>query len=106
MVNISLGYKLLWRLVTGDQDWWKSLTLLKKYFSGIGRCLDHPPTKKLGLSIWKFLWASLPFFSMQLDLDTGNGRDINIWNDSILGFPPLIRDPSFFPLWRIVGKLE
>jgi hypothetical protein len=33
LMNIILGSKLLWRMVMGENEWWKR-ALLKKYFSG------------------------------------------------------------------------
>jgi hypothetical protein len=44
LMNISLGAKLLWRLLTGKNEWWKK-TLLFKYFSRDQLCsLDKAPT--------------------------------------------------------------
>jgi hypothetical protein len=32
LMNIALGAKIAWRLVTGNSDWWKC-TLLSRYFN-------------------------------------------------------------------------
>jgi hypothetical protein len=95
LVNIALGSKLLWRMVTGKNEWWKK-ALLKKYFSGERRrCLDNPPSRQVGSPIWKLLWASLPLMQHSLYWVPGNGKLINIWKDGILGSHPLCQDPSF-----------
>jgi len=59
-VNVALGSKLLWRMVTGKNEWLKK-ALLKKYFSvERRRCLDNPPSRQVGSPILKLLWASHP----------------------------------------------
>jgi hypothetical protein len=98
LVNIVVGSKILWRLVTRESEWWK-MALLKKYFSRDRRhFLDALPIRKLGSPIWNLLWASLPFFQKSLTWIPGNDRHINIWKDNVLGSPPLCLDPSFLPL--------
>jgi hypothetical protein len=55
LVNITLGKKLLWRMVMGKNEWWKK-SLMKKYFEGNRRiCPDSPLRKQVRSQIWKLL---------------------------------------------------
>jgi hypothetical protein len=46
LMNIAMGARLLWRLVTGNMAWWKQ-ALWKKYFTGTRlRCLDFSAESK------------------------------------------------------------
>jgi hypothetical protein len=38
LMNLALGAKLLWQLITRTYDWWKKI-LHKKYFMGIRKLL-------------------------------------------------------------------
>lgn len=56
-----------------------------------------PPAHN-GSQIWKLLLASLPFIQSHLSWSLGNGKDINISLDNILGGPPFEWDASLLPL--------
>jgi hypothetical protein len=48
LMNLAMGAKLVWWLVTDTQEWWKTI-LFKKYFSQTRKiCLDVPLDKKNG----------------------------------------------------------
>jgi hypothetical protein len=59
-INIALGAKLLWRLVSDGNDWWKKEICYKYLTRNRKRCLDVAPTQQIGSPIWKLLSASLP----------------------------------------------
>lgn len=87
--NLALGAKLLWNIVSGKSPWSKRV-LWKKYFQGKRiRCLDHPPRVLSGLPILKMCLRALEFFKAKLYWIPGNGKEIRIWDDLILGDPPL-----------------
>jgi hypothetical protein len=89
--NISLGDKILWRLVTGKKEWWKKV-LVHKYLEGDQlHCLDTTPPTQPGSPIWKLLKASLSLFQSKSTWIPGNGKQISIWEDNIMGNPPLTR---------------
>jgi hypothetical protein len=98
--NLALGAKILWRLVTDNQEWWKRV-ILNKYLTGDRlRCLDSPPSRILGSPIWKLLRASLPLFQSKATWIPGNGKKICVWTDSIMGHPPLLQTNSLQPLYQ------
>lgn len=87
-MNIALGVKVLWHLITGQFDWWKQV-LFKKYLHGNRkRCLDHPLDEGRGSPIWKLCKAVACLIQSKLTWIPGNGRLISIWDDSIMGKPP------------------
>jgi hypothetical protein len=53
VANLAMGAKLLWRLISGRKEWWKS-TITKKYKLGARkRCMDSIPEIQPGSQIWK-----------------------------------------------------
>jgi hypothetical protein len=63
LMNLDLGAKLVWRLITRKVEWWKKV-LLKKYFQGnCKRCIDRPLENKKGSHIWKLLKVIAQLFN-------------------------------------------
>jgi hypothetical protein len=111
--NLALGAKLLWNLVSGKPTWSKK-EIWKKYFHGPRiKCLDRPANMAKGSPIFNLCLKSLRLFKPNLTWIPGNRKKINIWEDSVLGDPPLssmegldqtkILDaiPSLINLWDI-----
>ena len=87
--NLSLGEKLLWMMVTCKPTWSK-LALWKKYFRGTrDRCLDFPCRESKGSPIFTLCKKALPHFSPHLTWVPRNRKKNKIWQDSIMGDPPL-----------------
>jgi hypothetical protein len=83
-MNLAMGAKTLWRLVTGERAWWK-YALWRKYFTGTRiRCLDNPSKTKLGSPIFKLLLAARPIINEKLNWIPGNGWQIRPWGDKIM----------------------
>jgi len=84
-----MGGKILWNMISGKNTWSKQI-LQKKYFTGNrNRCLEKPPKKQTGSPIFLLCKKALPYFTAKLTWIPGNGANINIWDDSILGNQPL-----------------
>ena len=67
-----------------------SQVLRCKYFSRSRlRCLDVEPTIKKGSHIFTLCMKALPRFKEDIFWIPGNGKQVRIWHDSILGNPPL-----------------
>eukprot|EP00253_Pinus_taeda_P034931 PITA_34931 len=87
--NLALGSKILWNLVSGNSSWSKRV-IWKKYFQGQRlRCLDKPPRLLKGSLILNLCNAAREQFNHHLYWIPGNGRNIKIWDDSILRDQPL-----------------
>jgi hypothetical protein len=53
MMNLAMGGKLLWRMISSSPSWWKR-ALVKKYFIGTKhRCLEQPVKEMRESSIFK-----------------------------------------------------
>ena len=51
-MNLALGAKILWRIVSGENGWWKQI-LRKKYMKEARkRCMDDLPLTGKGSTIW------------------------------------------------------
>jgi hypothetical protein len=84
-----MGEKIMWHLVSGKVSWRKQV-LCKKYFSGHReRCLDSPPKSLRGSPIFSLCLRALVHFKEKMTWIPGNGKKINIWEDSILISMPL-----------------
>ena len=87
--NLALGYKLLWNIVSGKSSWSKRV-LWKKYFQGKRtRCVDQPPRVLKGSPIFMLCRRALEFFKDKLYWIPRNGKSIRIWDNQILGNPPM-----------------
>ena len=96
--NLSLGGKILWKIVSGKLSWSKEV-IWKKYFHGSRlKCLDRPPKVLRGSPIFNLCLKALDFFKKGLTWIPGNGKHIKIWEDSILGEPPLCQQEGMVNL--------
>jgi hypothetical protein len=93
--NIAMGSKLLWRIVSGRKEWWKT-TIIKKYrLGGRKRCMDNMVDPQPGSQIWKLIRASIPSFKEHLSWIPRNGKLIRLWKDLILGVYLTSREDKF-----------
>jgi hypothetical protein len=87
--NISMGGKLLWKMITGKRSWSKQI-LRKKYFTGDrDRCLERPAKARIGSPIFNLCQRAMPLLKTKLTWIPGNGSKIWMEEDSILGEQPL-----------------
>jgi hypothetical protein len=87
--NLALGAKILWNTITRNPTWRKR-DLWKKYYRGPRKkCLERPAKVEKGSPIFSLCQKALQHFNSQLTWIPGNGKEINIWEDSVLGEPPL-----------------
>jgi hypothetical protein len=97
-MNLAMGAKLLWRLVTKKKEWWKQ-SIWKKYFTGSrARCLDYPPKTTFGLSIFELLLETNLIISDNLNWISGNDTRISIWDDKILENDSQVLHASLLPV--------
>jgi hypothetical protein len=106
--NLALGAKILWNLITGKPTWSKK-ALWKKYFRGPReRCIERPCLEKRGSPIFSLCQKTMPHFRPHLTWVPGNGKKINIWQDSIMGDPPLglRQDLDRLKEWMVTQNLN
>jgi hypothetical protein len=87
--NLALGAKILWRIITDNSSWSKR-ALWKKYFRGPRKkCLDNLAKVEKGSPIFSLCQKALRHFKPHLTWTPGNGKEIKVWEDSIMGDLPL-----------------
>jgi hypothetical protein len=75
LMNLAMGAKLLWRLISWKIECWKRI-LLRKYLEGPRlRCLDHVINNQ-GSPIWKLLQNLQSILQDLLTWILGNGKKL------------------------------
>eukprot|EP00253_Pinus_taeda_P019011 PITA_19011 len=96
--NRALGFKLIWRILTGKGSWWVEV-LKRKYLSGTNsNLLFEPIVERPCTPVWKLIKKVLPQFRENTSKFPGNGKSINIWSDRIMGSKPRNLHQAFRPL--------
>ena len=87
LVSKAMGAKLIWRLITGRKEWWKEV-IRKKYIKNSRSKMLDGEWKGKGTPLWQLCKASFNTIKEGCYWIPGNGKRINVWNNSILGQPP------------------
>jgi len=77
-MNTSLGGKLVWRLVSGEFEWWKKVIVSKYFRAPRILFLDMPLPNKKGSPLWKLIKYVAPLIQENLSWLSGNGASINV----------------------------
>jgi hypothetical protein len=73
-INLALGAKLFWCVITGEKEWWKK-ALYNKYLSKVRkRCMEEVDLGKLGSPIWNLIRAFVPLIQSHLNWNPGNRK--------------------------------
>lgn len=94
VLNNAFGGKIGWRLISGQNLWWKQV-LESKYLSSPQKNLLQQDIPSRPCSrIWVLCKKSTPFISRKISKFAQGGSNTNIWNDRIMGQAPLNSSPS------------
>ena len=78
-MNLALGAKILWRIVSSEKGWWKEV-LRKMYRKGARKiCVDAYPLTGKGSPIWSLFKKAAHIIKNHLHWSPGNGKQIKIW---------------------------
>eukprot|EP00253_Pinus_taeda_P024119 PITA_24119 len=79
----ALGFKLIWRILTGKGSWWVEV-IKRKYLSGPNsNLLSEPIVERPCTPVWKLIKKVLPQFRENTSKFPGNGvEDRYIWDPS------------------------
>ena len=81
IMKLSHGAKFLWRLISGENAWWKK-SLQKKYMPCTRiKCVENINTSRDGSPIWDLCKKAAYIIQDNIHWTTGNGKRINIWHD-------------------------
>jgi len=84
LLNIALGEKVMWNLLTHEEDWWAKI-ITKKYFqSNISQLIDPEKWKGRGSPIWNLIKILAPLILDHLTTTTGNGKTLKIWDHILM----------------------
>jgi len=93
-----MGFKLIWRMLIGKGSWWVEV-MKRKYFNGLNsNVLSETIVERLCTPVWKLIKKVLPQFRNHISKVHGNGKEINIWSDRIMGVKPRNLLQNFRPL--------
>lgn len=85
LLNLALGAKMVWRLITGDSVWWKAVLEAKYLNSTRDQLLDTNIPIRDSSNIWKLCKKTIPFIAQNISKTPGEGSSISISMDRILG---------------------
>eukprot|EP00253_Pinus_taeda_P033675 PITA_33675 len=85
LVNIAMGFKLIWRILSERGAWWTEI-IKRKYLNGANsNIIKEPIIDRQSTPVWKLIKKSLPQFKPHISRAPGNGKEISIWEDRIMG---------------------
>lgn len=88
-MNLALGAKIVWRLITGGSAWWKSVLEAKYLSSSKHKLLEANIPNRDSSNIWKLCKKIIPLMTQHISKVPGKGSSINISKDRILGQSPI-----------------
>jgi hypothetical protein len=77
-INIALGEKLIWCLITGGKDWWKKEICYKYLSKNRKRFLETVTLSQTGSPFLKLIQASMSLIQNHLNWILGNEKEIKI----------------------------
>lgn len=97
-LNLALGAKIVWRLITGPTAWWKKALELKYLNCTRQQLLDSNIPNRECTKIWQLCKKAIPFMRQNISKVPGGGSSINFANDKILGQQPLGSKAEVIPI--------
>jgi hypothetical protein len=80
-INMALGEKLIWHLITGSREWWKKEIFYKYLSKNRKRCLETTTLNQKGSPIWNLIRAFMSLIQNHLRWSLGSGKEIKNWED-------------------------
>ena len=82
-MNLALGAKILWRIVTGKRTWWKEI-LQKNYMIGDRkRCIEAIDQSRKGTHVLELCKKVTYIIHDQIYWILGSAKQVKIWDDNI-----------------------
>ena len=105
-MNLALGAKILWRIVSCEKGWWKEI-LWKKYMKGARkRCVNEYPLIEKGSPIWILCKKVSHIIKNHLHWSPTNGKQIRIWQDHLGSVSPIDHLVAFSDLKQWLDHLN
>ena len=106
LANMAMGFKLVWRILKEKGTWWTEV-IKRKYLNGT-KCsiLSANIIERQCTPVWKLIKKTLPHFKSCISRAPGNGKEINIWEDRIMGKDERMMQVNFRPLQRWMAEAK
>jgi len=89
LMNISLGTKIIWRMINGNGHWWEKVLTMKYLNCHRTKLLTDTIPDRPCTQIWKLVKRIISLIRYQISKNPRNGKIISIWEDRIMGKNPL-----------------
>lgn len=89
LMNATLGMKIAWRLIIGNESWWKKALINKSLNVSKENLLNGNIPIRQSTQVWKLVKRFIPIMGSHISKTPGNGRKTLIWEDIIMGKDPL-----------------
>eukprot|EP00253_Pinus_taeda_P013489 PITA_13489 len=89
LLNLALGAKIVWRMITGPTAWWKKILEAKYLNCTRQRLLETNIPNRDSTKIWQLCKKAINFMSQNISKVPGGGSSINFSTDRILGQHPI-----------------
>lgn len=97
LLNLALGAKIVWRLITGSSAWWKSVLEAKYISDSRHKLLELNIPNRDSTHIWKLCKKIIPIMAQHVSKVPGEGSSISISKDRILGQSPMESKEEVLP---------
>ena len=106
LLNNAFGGNIVWRLISGQQTWWKRVIESKYLISPRQQLLDHDIPKRPCSRIWVLCKKAIPFLIRNLSKVPQGGRNNNIGKYRIMGQTPLSERSGTHQILSHIQNLE
>ena len=100
LMNISLGTKIIWRMINGNGHWWEKVLTMKYLNCHRTKLLTDTIPDRPCTQIWKLVKRIISLIRYQISKNPRNGKIISIWEDRIMGKNPLNQQQNLRGLQR------
>lgn len=89
LMNTTLGMKIIWRMITRKESWWKKALATKYLNQTRTKLLTYIIHVRPCTQVWKLVKKIIPSIRNHISKTPGNGKSVAIWDDRIMGKEPL-----------------
>eukprot|EP00253_Pinus_taeda_P014551 PITA_14551 len=94
LLNLAFGDKIVWRFISNQSAWWKSVLETKYLNSPRQHLLDYDIPNRVCSKIWKLCKKAIPFLAQNISKVPNGGTNIKIGADKIMGQQPISSKPG------------
>jgi hypothetical protein len=73
-INLALGAKVIWRVITSGKEWWRKALWNKYLTKNRKTCMEEVDIRQVDSPIWKLIRAFVLLIQSHLNWNLGNGK--------------------------------